>query len=194
MAAAYSLSAPDCDVHYFADAPAGLFCVNCDSYIGLGEFVPQLDLRLCKFDFCFTYDGRLLVSERAKRYLGEHCATPLKFTIVDKSAGYYALSVESAVLFDKDRRRTRFERRCSRCGSFESIVGATPAFILEPNRVSDMGVYRTDLCFGTGREKSPVILVGGKLKQGLAHAFPELDFQEANRPSKQHHESDNRHY
>jgi hypothetical protein len=184
MAFAYSVSAPDCDIHYFANAPAELFCAECDSYIGNDEFVPQLDLRRCKFDFCFTYDGQLLVSERAKRCLSEHCTTPLKFATVDMSARYYTLRVESSVLFDKNRRKTRFERKCPRCGNFESIVGATPAFILESGKVDAMGAYRTDLCFGSGREKSPVIVIGTALKRELERVFPEVDFQEVNQQLK----------
>ncbi len=178
MSSAYSLSAPDCEIHYFTSAPDSLFCTECDSYIGEDEFVPQLHLRQCKFDFCFTYDGRLLVSERAKTYLSENCATPLKFTVVDESEGYYKLNVVSIVLFDQDRRKTRFERKCPRCGNFESIVGATPAFILDSSALDSMGVYRTDLCFGSGREKSPVIVVGAALKFALQRSFPEIEFQE----------------
>jgi hypothetical protein len=184
MSSAYSVSAPDSDIHYFASAPASLFCPQCDTYVAKEDFVPQLDLRQCNLDFCFTYDGRLLVSERGKTHLSEHCTTPLKFMIVDKSAGYYAMRVEATVLFDKDRRKTRFERKCPRCGNFESIVGATPAFILDAGKVETTGAYRSDLCFGSGREKSPVLVIGASLKRELERAFTEIDFREVNPPLK----------
>jgi hypothetical protein len=184
MSSAYSVSAPDCDIHYFAGAPANLFCPDCDSYIGEDDFVPQLDLRRCRLDFCFTCDGRLLVSERARVFLSERCATPLKFTAVDRNAGYYALRLESAVRFDKDRRKTRFEGKCLRCGNFESIVGATPAFILDSEKIEATGAYRSDLCFGSGREKSPVVIVGRALQRELEGVFPEIDFREVNPPLK----------
>lgn len=180
MSAVYSISAPDCDVHYFASAPDSLFCSECDSYVGDEDFVPQLDLRGCKLDFCFTYDGRFLVSERAKKHLSEHCTTSLTFTAVDTSARYYALRVGPTVLFDSDRRKTRFERKCPRCGNFESIVGATPAFILDEDKVETTGAYKSDICFGSGREKSPVIVIGATLQRELEAVFPELDFREVN--------------
>jgi hypothetical protein len=184
MSSAYSVSAPDCDVHYFANAPANLFCPDCDSYIGEEEFVPQIDLRRCKLDFCFTYDGRLLVSDRARTYLSGRCTTPLKFAVVDKTSGYYALRLESTVPFDKDRRKTRFEGKCPRCGNFESIVGATPAFIFDSDKIEATGAYRSDLCFGSGREKSPLIVVGAALQRELEDIFPEIDFREVNPPLK----------
>jgi hypothetical protein len=184
MGNSYTISAPDCDTNYFEGAPPSLFCTQCGSYIGSEEFVPQLDIRQCDLDFCFTYDGRLLVSQRGKTYLSQHCATPLNFAAVDRSARYYSLHVVSSVAFDPVRRKTRFEKKCALCGNFESIVGATPAFILESEKVEEMGMYRTDLCFGSGREKSPVFVVGAALKDDLARNFVELDFEEVNPPLK----------
>ena len=184
MGQSYTISAPDCDANYFEGAAPSLFCTECDSYIGSDEFVPELDLRRCKLDFCFTYDGRLLVSARAKTYLSEHCVTALNFAAVDRSGFYYRLHVGASVAFDAVRRKTRFEKKCAICGSFESIVGATPAFILESEKVDEMGMYRTDLCFGSGREKGPVFVVGAALKDELARKFAELDFKEVNPPLK----------
>lgn len=181
---AYSLSAPDCDVYYFSSAPAFLFCPECDSYVGKEDYVPQLDLGRCKFDFCFTYEGRLLVSERAKKFLSEHCTTSVVFAPVDRSARYYRFGVEATLLFDKDRRKTRFDRKCPRCGNFQSVVGATPAFIYDSCKVEATGAYRSDLCFGSGREKSPIIVVGATLKHQLQDSFPEIDFGEVNPPLK----------
>lgn len=180
MRSAYTLSAPDCDKHYFEFAPSSLFCPECDSYVGAEEFVPQLDLRQCKLDFCFTCDGQLLVSQRGMACLSQHCSTPLRFATVDESAGFHSLSVESKVAFDYVRRKTKFERKCPVCGNYESIVGATPAFILRSDKVHEMGMYRTDICFGSGREKSPIIVVGAALKSCLTHEFPELDFRGVN--------------
>ncbi|MCA3009916.1 MAG: hypothetical protein INH34_16205 [Phycisphaerales bacterium] len=90
----------------------------------------------------------------------------------------------SSVAFDPVRRKTRFEKKCALCGNFESIVGATPAFILESEKVEEMGMYCTDLCFGSGREKSPLFVVGASLKDDLTRNFVELDFREVNPPLK----------
>lgn len=178
----FTISAPDCNAHYFEGAPQRAFCPGCDSYIGADEFVPMLNLSRCKLDFCFTFDGRFLVSRRAKAYLSKHCTTALNFVAVDVPKTYYRLSVESSVVFDTARRSTRFEKKCELCGNFQSIVGATPAFILDPDKVEEMGMYRTDLSFGSGREKSPIFVVGAALKRDLAENFAELDFVEVNPP------------
>jgi hypothetical protein len=180
MSVAFSVSAPDCDVHYFKGAPATLFCIACDSYISKTDFVPQLDMRRATSDFCFTYDGRLLVSQHAKAYLNEHCVTPLNFSVVDSLVGFHVLRVELILQFNSDRRKTRFERKCATCGNYESIVGATPVFIRNAIDVDKRGIYRTDLSFGSGREKAPVLVVGGELKRELEKMFHELEFREVN--------------
>lgn len=182
---AYSVSAPDCDISFFATAPVALFCPVCDSYLGDGDYAPNLDLRRCAYDFCYTYDGRLLVSRRAKKCLDEQCTTRITYLPVDKSTEYYVCDIESVVVFDTNRRKTRFEKMCTRCGQYESIIGAIPAFVLEADKIQRSGAYRTDICFGSGREKSPVVIIGRQLKLGLQKSFPELDFRPVNESPKQ---------
>ncbi|MCS6997642.1 MAG: hypothetical protein NZ533_12000, partial [Casimicrobiaceae bacterium] len=117
MGQSYTISAPDCDTNYFEGAAPSLFCPECDSYIGSDEFVPELDLRSCELDFCFTYDGRLLVSKRAKTYLSQHCVTDLDFAAVDTKGLYYRILAGESVAFDAARRKTRFEKKCAVCGN-----------------------------------------------------------------------------
>jgi hypothetical protein len=127
-------------------------------------------------DFCFTYDNRLVVSERAKIYLGTYASTPLSFRMVDPVRLFYACVAERVLMFDSARRKTLFEGSCNRCGGFKAVAGATPAFLRQGSVVEDYGFYRTDVCFGSGAEQSPLYIVGHQLKQGLELAFPELRF------------------
>ena len=176
MSVGYSLSAPDCGLFFLSSAPSELFCSNCGSFLGSDIFVPSLDMSDVSLDFCFTYDNRLLVSERAKSYLGAYASTPLRFRMVDPVRLFYACVAERVVMFDTARRKTHFEGICDRCGGFKAVAGATPAFLRQGSVVEDNGFYRTDVCFGSGAEQSPLYIVGHQLKEGLELAFPELRF------------------
>jgi len=47
---------------------------------------------------------------------------------------------------------------CKSCEQFESIIGATPAYLKGLSSL-DKGFYRTDIEFGSSSEKSPLIIV-----------------------------------
>ena len=49
---------------------------------------------------------------------------------------------------------------CSVCGQYESVVGATPVYVRNVRGPISGGVYRTDLEFGSGREKEPLVIMG----------------------------------
>jgi hypothetical protein len=172
----FSLSAPDCGVSFLSSAPAESFCTKCSSFLANEFFLPLLDMSKIRLDFCFTYDNRLLVSESAKNYLETYASTPVGFRIVDPLSLYYACVADRVLMFDIERRKTRFEGKCDVCGGFESVAGATPAFLRPGSIVEANGFYRTDVFFGSGPEQSPLHIVGDQLKQRLELTFPELRF------------------
>lgn len=179
MSLAFTMSAPDSDSYFFADANAELFCMECGSFIG-PEYVPSRQSVRSGFrDFGYTYDGRLLVSQRAKDFLLGHATTELSFLLVKSQKELlYVLHVRNEIAFDSDARRTCFVNKCHKCGRYESVVGATPAFLRGAADINKLGIYRTDLEFGSGREKSPLLIVGSELKRLLAREFEELEFRE----------------
>lgn len=175
---AFSMSAPDSDSYFFQGAPASLFCSECGSYLDEPYLPKDLSVRPGFRDFGFTYDGRLLVSDRARSWFLRHASTELSFSEVNQSNKLFVLNAIAKTKFDSDARMTRFVNKCSLCGQYESIVGATPAFLALPDSIEDFGLYRTDIEFGSGKEKSPLFVVGPELRRLLESEFEELDFQE----------------
>ena len=174
---AFSMSAPDSDSYFFQDAPDALFCPECGSYLEEAYLPSDLTVRPGFCDFGFTYDGRLLVSDRAREFLLHHASTGLSFREVNHADQLFVLEAAATTKFDSNARRTRFVNKCSECGHYESVVGATPAFLALPDSIEDYGLYRTDIEFGSGKEKSPLFVVGTELKRLLEREFKELDFR-----------------
>ena len=69
--------------------------------------------------------------------------------------------------FDAERRGTRFVNRCSSCGQYESIVGATPVYLKPGSNIRQNEFVRTDLAFGSEDEKSPLLLCGSVAARAL---------------------------
>lgn len=181
MPKAYDLTAPDCDCHYFAQAQANWFCSSCDSYVRSEPYYPtELAIDSLKYDFCFTYENRLLLSATARAFLEEH-ASNIGFAQINHDPAIFVPIVTSVVTFDTVRRHTKFENLCDTCGQYQSVVGATPPYLKDPGLVQPNGFYRTDVEFGSGREKAPSFIVGENLKRFLEQRFEELYFHEVRR-------------
>lgn len=175
----FALFAPDCDAYYYEDAQEALFCPSCGSYVGESHYYPdQLSIKKLEKDFSFTYDGELLLSRRAVRFLQSEADSKLHFHKVNTEPEIYVLETTETVSFDSDKRKTSFVNPCSLCGNFESIVGATPVFLKNEGDVGSLSLASTDLKFGSSREKSPLHIVGEGLGRKLEKTFKEIDLVE----------------
>ncbi|MCU7845078.1 MAG: hypothetical protein KZQ93_14710 [Candidatus Thiodiazotropha sp. (ex Monitilora ramsayi)] len=115
-------------------------------------------------DISYTYDGYCVVSLKFKETCERAHLQGMQFNQLPSDKDYYVLKSTCVVKFDTERRKTRFESKCEFCGNHESIVGSTPAFI-KSELNSD--ICRTDVMFGSGNEKHPMILVSEKAKEVL---------------------------
>jgi hypothetical protein len=89
------------------------------------------------------------------------------------------LLVDRVVSFDAKSRRTRFINCCAVCGNYDEVIGATPAYLEVPGPLED-GIFRSDLLFGSGNAKHPLIIVGLETKERLEGAgLKGLLFREA---------------
>jgi len=113
-----------------------------------------------RYDISCTYDGIMIGSHRLKEVIQSHGLTGLRFIALPDDSVFFQIQATDVVAFDAERRGTRFERQCSVCGHFESVVGATPVYLKPGSRIPDRGFVRTDIEFGSGDEKSPLILCG----------------------------------
>ena len=117
------------------------------------------------YDISYSYDGVLVVSRRFREVYEAEGMTGLEFS--ELQCGYYAVTATRIVVFDAKSRQTRFENKCADCGEYESVTGATPAFLLASPEVAAMEFVRTDLEFGSGDEKGPVLVCGESAGEAL---------------------------
>jgi len=180
MILGYTLSGNSSNEAMFfkGDEPSGIVCPQCGTCLNY-EYSPlSVDIHPSKkYDISYTHDLRKLFSERfvsfCKEVLNSH------ETFVPVQAGkmqlFYMIPTR-VVEFDVIRRKVRFEKPCVHCGGYEAIAGAHPAF-LKDNRIIEPGFFRTDIPFGSGKSKFPLIVVCEEWKNLLAsEKFRGIDF------------------
>jgi hypothetical protein len=166
----FILSADDNDLYFFRNRTDVRRCPVCRQLTNKWEEdVASVPLTPPpRNDISYSYDGVLVVSPRFRATMAEGGASGLAFRPLQ--AGFFAARSVHTVPFDAARRKTRFEKRCGVCGEFESVVGATPAFLRPGAHVPDNGFVRTDLEFGSNDEKGPVELCGDDIARRLQDA------------------------
>ncbi|TQF67878.1 hypothetical protein [Pseudoalteromonas luteoviolacea] len=175
----YAIFAADADINYYEGAPEVFFCSSCGSYTNSRQYFPNdLKVKSLKNDFSYSYDGQLIISTKAKVFLEENSSTKLEFHRVNSNPEAFVIEAPDKAVFDSEKRKTRLSGECSKCGKFESIVGSTPPFLKNVNEIEQMGMYFTDIKFGSGKEKSPLIIVGEALGKLLKKTFKEIDLEE----------------
>jgi len=112
-------------------------------------------------DISYTFDGYCIVSLKFKEACERANFQGLQFVKLPSDSEYYCLVPSCVVEFDSEKRKTRFENKCEVCGNYEAVAGATPAFI-KGELISD--ICRTDILFGSGNAKHPLILISDKAK------------------------------
>lgn len=127
---------------------------------------PAFRLTGSRLDASYTYDGYFVASERFVTVVGERSAT---FVDLPSEPGFFAVVPQVAVAFDSERRGTRFDDLCPTCGRYRSVAGATPAFLRLDGPLPDV-IVRTDVEFGSGDERHPLLLVGPDLANRLVAA------------------------
>jgi len=146
--------------YYFENAPASVFCPVCGSVIDKHYTPNSLEFNKGGYDVSYTYDGPLIVSQKFKDFFDRHDFQEAKFLLVDKKQKLYLFEPIRMLEFDAKRRKTRFVDFCEKCNQYESIAGAAPAFLRNVPSTLKKGFYRTDIEFGSGRAKSPLIIIG----------------------------------
>ena len=111
-----------------------------------------------KFDFSYTYDNRCVVSKVFMEYFTSNGIQDLQFKSISSTNLFYLFIPTKIVEYDFIKRKTRFENFCNTCGRYLYVVGATPVFL--KSTVETNNIYKSDLYFGSGSSKSPLIIAG----------------------------------
>jgi hypothetical protein len=146
--------------YFLESAPEGVLCPQCGTCLDYAYAPDTLwsDERLKKYDVSYTYDSRMIVSEKFIDVNNMHGNSDLFIKALNTSPVLYYIYLNRIIQFDFEKRKTAFEKPCSKCGGFESVTGATPAY-LKGGGLPGRGFFRTDLAFGSGRGKFPLIIV-----------------------------------
>jgi len=160
MILGYFVSGPDND-SFLNEGLYGKNISECLIYIKNREnFIsPDFKIKRTNFDFSFTYDGALIVSYRFKDFCNRQKFEHLEFFKLSGQPDFYLFKVNKIIGFDTNRRKTKFLEYNKNCNEYNEVVGATPVCLIENKSLED-GFYRTDIEFGRGFAKHPLILLG----------------------------------
>ena len=162
---------------------AGGRCMGCGEILDKWAAPPpSLVVKNTKLDISITYDGIVVGSKRLKSAYDGLGLSGLTFRGLPGHPSFYMIDADRAVTFDAERRKTRFIKQCPLCGKFESVVGATPVFLRAGAEVAADEFVRTDLAFGTGDEKHPVLICGetaGRLCDAKIRGFDLVAIKDA---------------
>jgi hypothetical protein len=125
----------------------------------LGRINPKYKLGRIRKDFLATYDGYYIVSQKFHDFCKREKYEHLEFIELPNNPNFYWFKVHSILPFDTERRGTRFLNYSAEFNGFEEIIGATPVYLKIDEPITE-GIFRTNVCFGTGISKSPVICFG----------------------------------
>jgi len=145
----------------FENMPGLETCLSCGFKIDFTYINKDFNLRKKVNDLSFTYDGYCIVSLKFKEACNRHNIAGADFIALPKENGYFFFRPNRIIEFDHQKRKTRFENMCEECGNYESVTGNKPAYI-KGNLTA--GFFRTDILFGSGNEKSPLIIVSEQIK------------------------------
>lgn len=167
---AYRMSLKDVDAHYFENAPNTIFCSECGSVLDT-TYVPSALVVHSGGPFALgsTYDGKDLCSTAMKELMVRE-RLAVDFREVNSSLGLHHFEPREQLIFDTEKRKTRFIGSCSRCGGFAEVIGSQPVFLRDVSAPILTGLFRTDVEFGSGRSKGPALIVGVQTKEVLEKA------------------------
>lgn len=155
---AYRLSGPDNDTTFFEkEPPLGVLCKECQSCFDFKYHPSSLGILASKkYDVSFTYDNRIIVSNKFKEFCSRNKIEGLNFYQLDDKSLYYFIP-ENIIKINAEKSGIGFYDKCSLCVNYESAVGIS-SLSFNTKDIS-RGIYRTDICFGSEKEKSPVVIV-----------------------------------
>ena len=178
MLLGYSISYPDNESYMLRGPSPHPKCEECGFVLDHEWIDPQFRLIQPYADLSATYDGYTIATERFCDFASKHGGRCIE---LPSAPGFSSFRVDERIAFDSVRRKTRFAKRCSICGQFGDVTGSTPIFIQGDQSIPDRFVG-TDVEFGSGDEKHPIILVGVGLAEELRKTHKSIDLRPVPNP------------
>jgi hypothetical protein len=121
-----------------------------------------------KVDIGYTYDGFLVVSENLKSRLLENGFTGLEFLSIPSDDAFFILRVHNIIEYNALPGQVRFNKFSRKYNEYLWVHGAYPVYIKHNDQqIHENNIYRSDLFFGEGIKRSPVLMVGIKTRDLL---------------------------
>lgn len=135
-----------------------VFCPECGSVVAdyFPARLPEGTKRLK--DIGYTLDGKLLCRTRFKEFCQATSIEAAFQTLPGGTDSIYMVLPTKTIQFDPTALPTRFIHKCSTCGQFKEVIGSIPP-AFTGNSVTNMsGIARSDLEFGSSRDKAPILI------------------------------------
>jgi hypothetical protein len=157
----FVLAPQDNAFEFFRGNSAAVRCPQCLQLLDkFGQTLPKGTIaRPATHDVSISTDGVLVTSTAFRASVLELLGSDA-MEFIPLMHGMFAAMPRRTVQFDARKRGTQFENQCSTCGQYETVVGATPVFLADASSLGSTDIARTDLEFGSGDEKCPMILLG----------------------------------
>lgn len=169
----YRLSAIDNHAYFFDDAPDSIFCEKCGCCID-DTYLPE-ELKVGnRSDISYTYDGRLIVSLRFKEYI-ESLLFDVDFLPVDQNGKLFLMKPKDIIKYEAYKKLNR----CDKCNQYFDQVMPDPTFYDETGCILEKGIFFTSTSFGSGKEKSPSIILGIETASVISDAVKTFKFRGA---------------
>jgi len=150
-------------------------CIGCGYRTNFDYINRKFKVNRRVYDVSYTYDGYCIVSRKFKEIVDRYDIDGAIFQPLENDKDFFSLTSMQIIEFDYKKRVTRFEKKCNVCGNYESVIGATPAYFKSDIKHD---ICRSDLKFGSGNAKSPLLLISNKtLKVFLKEKMKGLDAQ-----------------
>ncbi|QHM73918.1 hypothetical protein [Mixta intestinalis] len=169
----YDLSAVGNHAYFFENAPDSIFCNKCGCCID-DDYLPK-DLKVGnRTDIGTTYDRRFIVSLRFKEYI-DGLGLNVDFLPVDKNKILFLMRPKNIISYAAYKKGNY----CDECHQYFDQVMPDPTFYDETGRVLEKGIFFTSTSFGSGKEKSPSIILGVETAKIINNAVKTYKFRGA---------------
>lgn len=168
MILGYVVTGPDNDSYMLngVNLSQAEICPACGLLLNFEYHNPDLKPRRATFDLSHCYDLGTIVSLRFKEFCSRHQYTGIRFDSFHASPNYFQFFINNKLKLNATKGEVQFIKKCKHCGRYKEVIGATPAFLKNEERIPD-GFFASDLLFGSDNHKNPLIIVGTETREKL---------------------------
>ena len=146
-------------------------CLKCGELLNKWEEeIRGVRVKKRRFDVSVTYDGVTIVSSAFRKWYESAGIEGLVITPLPDDPDFASIVTTTVVAFDSLRRHTRFLNACDLCGRYKEVIGANPVFLKPGHVVPARGFCGTDIEFGSGDGKHPLLLCGAETANLIVRA------------------------